>query len=59
MRAALAAGLPCVLVLNDLTRLGGREAVAARGTRRGPLSVLDSLADLDLAAVAANWPPGP
>ena len=55
MRAALAAGLPCVLVLNDLTRLGGREAVAARGGGRGPLQVLDSLADLDLEGIAAGW----
>jgi HAD superfamily hydrolase (TIGR01509 family) len=45
MKAAIAAGMPVILVLNEMTRIGGRPA--------GPLRILDSLEELDLEEVAA------
>jgi HAD superfamily hydrolase (TIGR01509 family) len=48
VRAAVAAGMPVVAVVNEMTRFEPPV---------GAVLVLDSLADLDLAALAAAWPP--
>ena len=46
VRSAVGAGVPCVAVLNDMTRYEPPE---------GALLTLNSLADLDLDSLAANW----
>jgi len=46
VRAAVNAGVPCVAVLNEMTRYESPE---------GALLTLDSLAELDLDSLAANW----
>ena len=48
LRAASAAGIRCIAVLNEMTRY---EKPA------GAFMVADSLAEVDLSALAANWPP--
>ncbi len=47
VHAAVAAGIPCVAVLNEMTRYEPPE---------GALQVLQSLTELDLDALAARWP---
>jgi HAD superfamily hydrolase (TIGR01509 family) len=49
VRAAVAAGVPCVAVLNEMTRYEPPE---------GALLTLNSLGDLDLDSLAANWRSG-
>jgi beta-phosphoglucomutase-like phosphatase (HAD superfamily) len=44
--SAVAAGVPCVAVLNDMTRYE---------PPTGALLTLNSLAELDLDSLAANW----
>ncbi len=48
VRAAAAAGVACVAVVNEMTRYEQPE---------GAFLVLNSLAELDLPALAARWPP--
>lgn len=50
VRAAVAAGMPVIAVVNEMTRFEPPV---------GALRVLDSLAELDLDALAAAWPAGP
>lgn len=50
MRAAIAAGVPVIAVINEMTSY--EEPV-------GAFLVLNSLAELDLAKVAGSWPPAP
>lgn len=47
MKAALAAGLKCVLVLNAMTRFGGRP--------EGPIRICDSLAEVDFGRLAREF----
>ena len=47
MRAALAARMPCVLVLNELTRIAGRP--------RGPVLICESLAGVNFEDLARGW----
>ncbi len=48
LRAAIAAGVRCIAVLNEMTRYEKPE---------GAFMMVDSLAQVDLAALAASWPP--
>jgi HAD superfamily hydrolase (TIGR01509 family) len=50
MRAAIAAGVPVIAVVNEMTRY--EQPV-------GALMVLNSLKELDLGKVADSWPPAP
>lgn len=50
IRAAVAAGVPVIAVVNEMTRY--EKPV-------GAFLVLDSLAELDLGQVADSWPPAP
>jgi HAD superfamily hydrolase (TIGR01509 family) len=47
VRAAVAAGMPCVAVLNEMTRYEPPE---------GAVAVLNSLSELDVEELAGRWP---